>query len=218
MLVVCRSDIGPGDFERLDARFSGIHRNLRWSRRGGRLLLFIEDSVPETGELDFLADDPAIDYVLTTPSADEIARIFSRRDLLDVALVGTGLVAAATLLGPIGAYLATPSDKRSTRGDIFVGRANAIPVGEAQRRIVEGEEYIIVRRDETRFYALAATCTHSEVCTVEWDGKRRQLVCPCHRGIFDLQGNVIAGPPPRPLARREAVIREGSLFLRGSGR
>ncbi|MHC4341217.1 MAG: QcrA and Rieske domain-containing protein [Planctomycetota bacterium] len=218
MLVVCRSDIGPGDFERLEARFSGIQRNLRWARRGGRLVLFIEDSVPETGELDFLADDPAVDYVLTTPSADEIARIFSRRDLLDLALAGTGLVAAATLLGPIGAYLATPADKRSVRGDVFVGRADAIPVGEAQRRIVEGEEYIIVRRDETRFYALAATCTHSEVCTVDWDAKRRQLVCPCHRGIFDLQGNVIAGPPPRPLARREAVIREGNLFLRGSGR
>ncbi|MFQ5843804.1 MAG: ubiquinol-cytochrome c reductase iron-sulfur subunit, partial [Planctomycetota bacterium] len=70
--------------------------------------------------------------------------------------------------------------------------------------------------DEARFHTLSGTCTHSEVCLVEWDPKRRQLVCPCHRGIFDLQGNVVSGPPPRPLARHEVFVRDGSLYLRRS--
>ncbi|HZM00006.1 MAG TPA: Rieske (2Fe-2S) protein, partial [Planctomycetota bacterium] len=82
-------------------------------------------------------------------------------------------------------------------------------------RLVDGEEYVIVRRDETSLQALSATCTHSEVCLVAWDPRRRQLICPCHRGTFDLDGNVVSGPPPRPLRRREVVVREGDVYVRG---
>jgi len=72
----------------------------------------------------------------------------------------------------------------------------------------------VVRRDERHFHTLSATCTHSDVCLVEWDKERRQLVCPCHRGVFDLNGNVVAGPPPRPLERREVVVRDGGVYVR----
>jgi cytochrome b6-f complex iron-sulfur subunit len=87
-------------------------------------------------------------------------------------------------------------------------------VGGARTRVIDGEEYVIVRRSETSFHALSATCTHSEVCRVAWDGERRQLVCPCHKGVFDLAGNVVSGPPPRPLTRREVVVRNGEVYVK----
>ncbi|MHC4844753.1 MAG: QcrA and Rieske domain-containing protein, partial [Planctomycetota bacterium] len=92
------------------------------------------------------------------------------------------------------------------------------PVGGAQSKVVDGEDFLIIRRGEDDFHALTATCTHSEVCLVEWDGKSRQLVCPCHRGIFDLYGNVVSGPPPRPLERREVSVRDGRVYMRRAPR
>jgi Rieske Fe-S protein len=142
--------------------------------------------------------------------------VFARRDLLDWALASTGALAAAAVLGPLALYLAAPPSGRSRRGDLELGRADAIPVNGARTKLVDGEEYLIVRRDEERFVALSATCPHSRVCLVEWDEKRRQVVCPCHRGVFDLHGNVVSGPPPEPLRRREVVVRDGTLYVRGA--
>ena len=47
--------------------------------------------------------------------------------------------------------------------------------------------------------ALSSTCTHLG-CRVSWDVEAMQLKCPCHGGVYDRTGAVVAGPPPAPLA------------------
>ena len=54
-------------------------------------------------------------------------------------------------------------------------------------------------------HALSATCTHLG-CQVRWDPGSTTFRCPCHGGVFDVQGAVVEGPPPRPLDRVEARI------------
>jgi len=46
--------------------------------------------------------------------------------------------------------------------------------------------------------ALSATCTHLG-CQVQWDTKASRFRCPCHGGVYDASGQVVSGPPPRPL-------------------
>jgi Rieske Fe-S protein len=46
--------------------------------------------------------------------------------------------------------------------------------------------------------AVAATCTHLD-CTVQHRPDLGVLWCACHNGRYDLEGNNISGPPPRPL-------------------
>jgi Rieske Fe-S protein len=179
-------------------------------------VILLERARGDQGEVSQIASDPAVDYVLRDPSEREIARTFARRDLLDLALCATGALAAAALLGPTALYLAAPAGGRSRRGEVPLGKADLIPVNGARTKLIDGEEFLIVRRDEERFVALTATCPHSRICLVEWDEKRRQIVCPCHRGVFDLYGNVISGPPPRPLRPRELVVRDGFLYAKGS--
>ena len=82
---------------------------------------------------------------------------------------------------------------------------------EAERHLART---LIIRRDKEHFHALSATCTHSEVCLLSWNPDRRQVICPCHQGVFDLYGNVVSGPPPRPLEHREVVVRDGQLYVR----
>lgn len=57
---------------------------------------------------------------------------------------------------------------------------------------------VFLVRDGDAVKALSATCTHLG-CQVRWDRDAKRFRCPCHGGAYDAQGNVIEGPPPRPL-------------------
>lgn len=39
-------------------------------------------------------------------------------------------------------------------------------------------------------------------------------VCPCHDRRFDLAGNVLSGPPQRPLPTYGVNVRAGEIFVR----
>ena len=72
---------------------------------------------------------------------------------------------------------------------------------------------LVVRQDATTVSAYTATCTHQQ-CTINgFSGN--VFRCPCHGGCFDPQGNVVDGPPPRPLDRIAARIDDsGSVLVR----
>jgi len=36
---------------------------------------------------------------------------------------------------------------------------------------------------------------------VRWNAPKKQFLCPCHGGVYDRDGRVVSGPPPRPLER-----------------
>jgi quinol---cytochrome c reductase iron-sulfur subunit, bacillus type len=57
---------------------------------------------------------------------------------------------------------------------------------------------VFLVRDGDTVKALSATCTHLG-CQVRWDKEKRRFLCPCHGGVYDAQGRVLEGPPPRPL-------------------
>jgi len=214
VLIVCRSVLDSADTARIENKLAKVGGEYRWTRRGGRVTIVVARVRGDDAEAAPLLDDPAIDYILRDPSEAEVTRIFSRRSMLNLAIGSTGLVSAALLGIPLGFYLASSTGQRSLDGDLFVGRLDQIPINGARTQFVEGDEVIFVRRSETEVLGFSATCTHSDTCLVDWDAERRQLVCPCHRGIFDIRGNVVSGPPPRPLRQRVVVIRDGKLFLR----
>ena len=60
--------------------------------------------------------------------------------------------------------------------------------------------------------ALSSTCTHLG-CRVSWDAEAEQLKCPCHGGVYDRTGAVVAGPPPAPLASLMTRIDAGQVLI-----
>ena len=62
------------------------------------------------------------------------------------------------------------------------------------------QSVVFLDRDGSGYRALSATCAHLG-CRVKWDTTETKFLCPCHGGVYDRQGNVIAGPPPRGLER-----------------
>ena len=55
-------------------------------------------------------------------------------------------------------------------------------------------------------------CTHLS-CRVNWNEERGEFDCPCHAAYFDVHGEVISGPPPRPLDKYEIKIEDNQLFI-----
>jgi cytochrome b6-f complex iron-sulfur subunit len=47
-------------------------------------------------------------------------------------------------------------------------------------------------------YALSAVCTHLG-CITRYRSDENAIACPCHGSRFDLEGDVVNGPAPRPL-------------------
>lgn len=87
-----------------------------------------------------------------------------------------------------------------------------ININEAKIIRFEGKPSIIIRIGETEVYALSAVCTHLG-CIVKWKPEGQQLFCPCHAAFFDIYGNVIRGPAPRPLLRFNAFIRKDEIII-----
>ncbi len=71
-------------------------------------------------------------------------------------------------------------------------------------------------------YALSAVCTHLG-CIARFKSDERVIACPCHGSRFDLEGNVVHGPAPRPLpwldvsedASGNLVVDTGIVIARG---
>jgi Rieske Fe-S protein len=69
---------------------------------------------------------------------------------------------------------------------------------------------VLIRSSEGEFAAYSRRCTHAG-CAVEFDVGRRCLKCPCHKGAYDTRaGNVLFGPPLRPLEQIVLQLRSGS--------
>ncbi len=124
-----------------------------------------------------------------------------------LALWGLGALAV------LAAYLKAPGRReREAERVVSAGLLDTYRVGEG-RLVRHGiTPFYVVRLDAARVVALSAVCTHVR-CILGFDPARRVLVCPCHDGRFDLAGNVISGPPPRPLPSYPVSIRAGEIFV-----
>lgn len=74
-------------------------------------------------------------------------------------------------------------------------------------------------RVEDGFLALNRKCTHLG-CVVPWQkdeqsedklAPKGRLNCPCHAGIYNRYGQVVGGPPPRPLDLHPIAIEGGVI-------
>lgn len=61
-------------------------------------------------------------------------------------------------------------------------------------------------------FALSAVCTHLG-CLINWHRTKSRFLCPCHGGQYDIQGNVVTGPPPAPLNRLPLKIEHQKAYI-----
>jgi succinate dehydrogenase / fumarate reductase iron-sulfur subunit len=65
--------------------------------------------------------------------------------------------------------------------------------------VVDRRVVYLVKTAPNHVRAFDSTCTHLG-CRTRYNADSNQIECPCHGGVYDTNGQVIAGPPPQPLA------------------
>ncbi len=136
----------------------------------------------------------------------------SRRSFLDWLIRGGLFATLAGMLAPALAYLWPVTHRGPATGMAEIGREDEIPVGGSKKMVTGGTTLLVVRTAK-EFRAFSAVCTHLG-CIVFWDSQKNQIACPCHAGFFDLDGHVVAGPPPRPLQVYPVQVMDGKVFVR----
>ena len=148
-----------------------------------------------------------------------------RRDFIKVIAGMIGSLVALGIGAPSIAYLLSPSlRKMDDEARIDLGPLDTYTVGVPTRfeftctrangweRTSVNHGLYVLRISETGVRVFSDICTHLG-CRVTWHPEIRQYVSPCHDGHFDITGNVVSGPPPRPLDEYLAEIEAGHLFV-----
>jgi len=72
--------------------------------------------------------------------------------------------------------------------------------------------FYLVRLQDGGFLALHRKCTHLG-CTVPWIADEQRFACPCHASAFDIRGEVLNAPAPRPLELFPIRIDNGNVLV-----
>lgn len=76
----------------------------------------------------------------------------------------------------------------------------------------DADPAILVHLPGGELRAFSQKCTHLG-CVVYYKADSELMECPCHEGHFDAEsGEVISGPPQRPLGRIEVEVRDGVVW------
>lgn len=79
----------------------------------------------------------------------------------------------------------------------------------------EEDTAILIRGNDGKFVAFGQKCTHLS-CPVHYSKANDRLECPCHEGGFSSKtGEVLYGPPPRPLDKIALETHNGEVFAVG---
>jgi nitrite reductase/ring-hydroxylating ferredoxin subunit len=130
-----------------------------------------------------------------------------------------GLTSAALFVGAAGFAGKAAIDARQT--PIFLpykieGAEGLVPGSSLNFHYPSNESAILVRTLDGDLHAFGQKCTHL-ACPVYFERAHQRLECPCHDGAFDARtGNVLYGPPPRPLDPIKLEVRaNGEIWAIG---
>ena len=138
----------------------------------------------------------------------------TRRDFLDLLLGASFLGWLVSMAYPVIRYL-KPLPQTGATGPTHLTRDESSKLEQNKFVIVpvSGQRVIVLQSPDQQLFAFSAKCTH-EGCTITYQPGQSVLWCPCHDGRFDLNGRVLSGPPPKPLARYEARRQpDGSIVI-----
>jgi len=121
-----------------------------------------------------------------------------RRSFLDTVL-GLGFVSTAlSVLYPVWRYVVPPATAEPATDSVVAGKAVQFAPNSGAIVKFGSKPALLVRTGDGQFKAFTAVCTHLD-CTVQYRADTSQIWCACHNGLYDLSGQVVSGPPPRPL-------------------
>jgi cytochrome b6-f complex iron-sulfur subunit len=125
---------------------------------------------------------------------------FDRRRFLD-SFLGAGFISTIVAMAyPVWRFLIPPASGEPVTQSVVAAQASQLKPNSGMLFKFGSRPGLLIRTEEGELQAFNAVCTHLD-CTVQYKADTSQIWCACHNGFYDLSGNVVSGPPPRPLER-----------------
>ena len=161
------------------------------------------------------------DSLVPVEAPEEISR---RRffEKLSIALAG---FCAAVVGIPLVGFIIAPLFRKPPEDWVTLGKVSDFEIGKTVNVTVidpsplpwagvTAKSAVWLRREsDAGFIAFSANCTHLG-CPVRWMEGAELFMCPCHGGVYYSDGNVAAGPPPRPLFRYDVRVENGEVKMK----
>jgi cytochrome b6-f complex iron-sulfur subunit len=132
----------------------------------------------------------------------------SRRKFIGTAWILAGTAIAAELIAGTIAFLWPRT--RARKEKLFI--AGKVKDFKVESIVSFRQEKLYINRLDEGFLAMSSLCTHLR-CIAPWVEKNDRFECPCHAGIFSRVGEVVSGPPPRPLDLHPVKIVGGKIVV-----
>jgi len=154
----------------------------------------------------------------------EAPEVLSRRRFLEKLSIALGSFCAAVVALPLIGFVIAPLFRKEPGQWVTLGKVGDFQIGNTASVTVldpsplpwagiTAKNAVWLRREsDTSFIAFSANCTHLG-CPVRWVEGAELFLCPCHGGAYYKDGNVAAGPPPRPLFRYDVRIENGEVKI-----
>ena len=114
-------------------------------------------------------------------------------------LLGTGFGATLiAIFNPIIKFITPPQIIESAQNSVTAGKVSELALNSGKIFKFGNKPGLLIRSASGEFKAFSAVCTHLD-CIVQYEPDKRQIWCACHNGQYNLSGQNVGGPPPRPL-------------------
>jgi Rieske Fe-S protein len=134
----------------------------------------------------------------------------TRREFARYLVLGAGAIA----VGNVGLAAWTQLRSINTGSPRAIVALDAVPIGSTYLfdYPAGADPAILLRLADDEVVAFSQKCTHLG-CVVYYQADENRWHCPCHEGNFDtVTGDVVSGPPTRPLGRIDVEIREDGMI------
>ena len=143
----------------------------------------------------------------------------TRQQFFLYAWATTVLILLGAGIGVVFKFLQPRVEEGAFGGQFTLGKVEDFPVGSVTT-FKQGQFDLV--RLEGGFLAEYRVCPHLG-CIVTWEEEKQHFLCPCHAALFNKEGEVLAGPSPRPLdlfpveiVEEEVTVDTGTIVKRSS--
>jgi cytochrome b6-f complex iron-sulfur subunit len=136
----------------------------------------------------------------------------SRRSFLNWLISGSALAGFLAIIYPVARFLEPQEIPEAAISSLKVGKVEDFAPDSGTIFKFGREPGLLVRTADGEFKAFHATCTHLS-CIVQYRKDLGSIYCACHSGRFDLNGQNISGPPPRPLEQFDINVKNDEVYV-----
>ena len=136
----------------------------------------------------------------------------NRRKFLNYLL---GTTAGATLIAifyPIIKFLIPPQVTEAIQNSVVAAKVNELVTNSGKIFKFGNRPGLLIHTPTGEMRAFSAICTHLD-CVVQYQPETKGIWCACHNGRYDLNGQNISGPPPRPLEEYVVNVRGDDIIV-----